>query len=224
MVDHTSLFLKRYLYQRYTKCEIKCISQVVQFLALFSIAIQGVQSQSQTQPGNHPNVPSNYPYPNLSNQSPIHSAILGSVPNSNPTVGDLRYGHYTYQRNGAIGAGAMVYKSPPVSRNAYGYPMFGGVANKADFSLSNYIGPIFWSTLAVAATVIVSALIFNFFAGTNVFGGIVEKIKNSGAVAKAMNFDVDRLTIMVHTALDNYKKITLAEAKIHNVNENDKKT
>lgn len=96
------------------------------------------------------------------------------------------------------------------SRDAAGNPVF-GVSSNADFQLSAYFGQIFWGFVAVTLTLVVSIWIIRFFAGTDVVGGLVEKIKESGATGKSL--DLDRLTNVVYQAFDSYGKWAAKEAR-----------
>lgn len=97
----------------------------------------------------------------------------------------------------------------PYNRDAYGTsrdvstgnPIF-GVSSNADFQLSAYFGQIFWGFVAVTLTLVVSIWIIRFFAGTDVVGGLVEKIRDSGATGRALS--IDNLTSTVYKALQAY--------------------
>jgi len=63
----------------------------------------------------------------------------------------------------------------------------------------------------VTFTIILCFWLIKFFVGTDVVGGLVEKIRDSGATAKSL--DLDRITNIVYKAIDTYSKYAVNEVK-----------
>ncbi len=106
---------------------------------------------------------------------------------------------------------ASTYDSYGTSRDvSAGNPLF-GLSSNADFQLSAYFGQIFWGFVAATLTLVLSIWIVRFVAGTDVFGGLVERIRDSSPTGKSL--DLDGVTNMVYEALESYGKWAAKEVR-----------